>query len=103
MRHAIVAKCALGILILSFARGAVADETGYYSGYELSKDAQVTMDEASVIALKMHPRGVITNRALAHETGGTGLRYTFAVSAEAQSYEVGVDAGTGDVIEDRRR
>jgi len=98
MRHAIVAKCALGISVLFFAGGASADQTGYYSGYELSKDAQVTMDQASRIVLQMYPGGVITDRFLARETGGTGLRYTFDVRSQAHIMEVGVDANTGDVI-----
>lgn len=98
MRHATVAKCALGILALSFACSAFADETGYYSGYELSKDAQITMDQASSIVLQMYPRGVITDRLLVKETGGTGLRYTFDIRSGAHIMEVGVDANTGDVI-----
>jgi uncharacterized membrane protein YkoI len=103
MRDVISAGSALAALALFFSPIAHAGDnnTGYYSGYELSKDAQITMEEASMIALKIHPRGVIINRVLAREPGGTGLRYTFSVVAQARSFEVGVDAGSGDVIEDQ--
>lgn len=102
MRNTRFAKSALTIFALSVSPMArAADGPGTYSGYELSKDAQVTMDEASTIALKVHPMGVITVRHLERLTGGTGLRYTFDIRAQAMMFQVGVDANTGDVIEDR--
>ena len=103
MRNTKFDRCALTVFALSVSSMAYAgDGAGTYSGYELSKDAQFTMDEASIIALKMHPRGVITERSLERVTGGTNLRYLFDVKAEATTFQVGVDANTGDVIEDLR-
>lgn len=102
MRNMRFAKSALTIFALAVSPMAYAGGgAGTYSGYEMSKDAQITMDEASAIALKQHPLGVITQRQLERITGGTGLRYSFNVKAEATNFQVAVDANTGDVIEDR--
>lgn len=70
-----------------------------YKGEELAKDAKLSIEEARAIALKAHP-GKITDEELERETGGTGLRYSFDIKSGSALYEVGVDAGTGRVLED---
>jgi uncharacterized membrane protein YkoI len=72
-----------------------------YTGQELSKHAKVSITEARAIALKAHP-GKITDEELEKEKGGTGLRYSFDIKRGAVSQEVGVDAQTGKVLENKK-
>ncbi len=71
-----------------------------YTGSSLEKNAKVTMSQARVIALKAH-HGKITDAELEKEKGGTGLRYSFDIRKGKTTYEVGVDAQTGDVLENK--
>jgi uncharacterized membrane protein YkoI len=70
-------------------------------GDELSKTAKVTMEQATDIALKARP-GKIIDKELEKEKGGSGLRYSFDVRSKGVTYEVGVDAQTGAVLENGR-
>ncbi|MEP6829996.1 MAG: PepSY domain-containing protein [Rhizomicrobium sp.] len=67
-----------------------------YTGEDLAKNAKLTMQQATAIAQKARP-GTITDRELEREGGG--LRYSFDVKAKGRTYEVGVDAMTGKVLE----
>jgi uncharacterized membrane protein YkoI len=95
MRLPILAKTSLfaGVLLVGGGSGALA-----FTGQELAKDAKVTIQQASAIALKARP-GQITDRELEREVGGSGLRYSFDVKSHGVTYEVGVDAVTGKVLE----
>lgn len=85
-----VAICALltGASIAGFA----------YTGQELAPGAKLTIAQARSIALKAAP-GKITKEELEKESGGSGLRYSFDIKRGAKTYEVGVDAQTGSVLE----
>lgn len=72
-----------------------------YTGEKLAKSAKVTLEQATNIALKARP-GKITDRELEREKGGSGLRYSFDVRSEGVTYEVGIDAQTGAVLENVR-
>ena len=72
-----------------------------YTGQELSKEAKVSITEARAIALKAHP-GKIVDEELEKEKGGTGLRYSFDIKRGAMTQEVGVDAQTGKVLENKK-
>jgi len=93
-------------IILAFATvalaggAALAVTTGNYSGHELAASAHVTIDQARAIALKAHP-GKITDQELEKESGGSGLRYSFDITNAAKTYEVGVDAQSGAVLENK--
>ena len=69
-----------------------------YSGEKLAANAKITIDQARSIALKAHP-GTITDEELEKEKGGSGLRYSFDIKSGGRVYEVGVDAQSGDVLE----
>ena len=69
-----------------------------YSGEKLAKNAKITMEQATNIALKARP-GKITDKELETEKGGSGLRYSFDVRSKGVTFEVGVDAQTGAVLE----
>jgi uncharacterized membrane protein YkoI len=71
-----------------------------YTGEELAKDAKVTLPEARAIALKAFP-GKITDEELEKEKGGSGLRYSFDIKKGGVTHEVGVDAKTGKLLENK--
>lgn len=71
---------------------------GAYTGEGLAKNAKVSMDQAIAIATKARP-GTVTDKELEREGGGSGLRYSFDITANGKTYEVGVDAVTGKVLE----
>lgn len=71
-----------------------------YTGQELAGNAKMSLDQARAIALKALP-GRITDQELEKERGGTGLRYSFDIKNGAKTYEVGVDARTGAVLENK--
>jgi hypothetical protein len=72
-----------------------------YNGQKLEKDAKISMSEARAIALKAHP-GKITDEELERERSGSGLRYSFDIKSGGVTYEVGVDAKTGKVLENAK-
>jgi uncharacterized membrane protein YkoI len=72
-----------------------------YTGEELAKDAKIDIQAARDIALKARP-GKITDEELEKENGGSGLRYSFDIKVGSKTYEVGVDAATGKVLENKR-
>jgi len=84
-----------------FATGAAAAPSpvpASLSGHELAPGAKVSLDRARAIALKAR-KGKIVDQELEKEKGGSGLRYSFDVKVGAKTYEVGVDAVTGKVLE----
>ena len=72
-----------------------------YTGQELASKAKITIDEARAIALKASP-GTITDEELEKEKGGSGLRFSFDVKTGNVTYEVGVDAQSGKVLENSK-
>jgi uncharacterized membrane protein YkoI len=72
-----------------------------YSGEELAKDAKLSLQAARDIALNARP-GKVTDEELEKEKGGSGLRYSFDIRIGSRTYEVGVDAVTGKVLENKR-
>jgi len=71
-----------------------------HTGEELAKYAKVTLLEARAIALKAFP-GKITDEELEKEKGGSGLRYSFDIKNGGVTHEVGVDAKSGKLLENR--
>ena len=96
----------LCVAALGVAAGGAAAKTAprhaaAFVGHELSGQANVSMARAQAIALKARP-GRITDKELEKEGGGSGLRYSFDVVSKGVTYEVGVDAKTGRVLENGR-
>ena len=69
-----------------------------YDGQALAPQAKITIEEARSIALKAHP-GTIADEELEKEGGG--LRYSFDIKSGAATQEIGVDAATGQVVENK--
>lgn len=85
-----------GLMLLTAATPAMA-----YTGQELAKDAKISIKQARAKALKAHP-GEITDEELEKERGGSGLRYSFDIKRRGVTQEVGVDARTGRVLENKK-
>jgi len=90
---------ATGLAAASLVFGTVAAQA--YTGQELASRAKIGIAEARAIALKAHP-GTITDEELERESGGSGLRYSFDIKSGAITQEVGVDAQTGRVLENKK-
>ncbi len=93
LRFIVAAGAAGGLL--TFAGLASA-----YTGEKLAGGAKVSIEQARAIALKAHP-GTITDEELERESGGSGLRYSFDIKRGKVTQEVGVDAATGHVLENK--
>jgi uncharacterized membrane protein YkoI len=76
----------------------VAAAPRHFAGAELLPQAKITLAQARKTAVRAHP-GVITDQELEKERGGTGLRYSFDIKNHGKTFEVGVDARTGKVLE----
>ena len=94
--HDLGVRCAVSGLALLLAFPALA-----YTGEKFAKEAKISIAQARAIALKAHP-GTITDEELEREGGGTGLRYSFDIKSGTHTQEVGVDARTGRVLENKR-
>jgi uncharacterized membrane protein YkoI len=92
-----------GVIATLLAASALAFSTiaMAYTGEELAKDAKIDIQAARNIALTARP-GKITDEELEKEKGGSGLRYSFDIKVGSKTYEVGVDAVTGKLLENRR-
>jgi uncharacterized membrane protein YkoI len=88
----------VAVALMAAAPVAVLAAAKPYTGHELAKSAHITIEQAQVIALKARP-GKVTDKELEKEPGGSGLRYSFDIVADGKTYEVGVDAADGKVLE----
>ena len=89
------------LLALAIVSPAFTDDAFAYTDEKLSKTAKVTLEQATDIALNARP-GKITDKELEREKGGTGLRYSFDIINNGITYEVGIAAQTGEVLENAR-
>ena len=84
--------------VVAVTGASVALAVPALKGAKLAPQAKVTLAAARRTALAAHP-GVITDQELEKEKGGSGLRYSFDIKSNGKTYEVGVDAKTGKVLE----
>jgi len=80
------------------ASGALAGTATHFAGSNLLPSAKISLAKARTTALAARP-GKITDQELEKESGGTGLRYSFDITSKGKTFEVGVDARTGKVLE----
>jgi uncharacterized membrane protein YkoI len=98
MERTVFSACALAFaLALTGAAGATT-LAPTFAGHQYAGQARIGLSQARVIAMKARP-GTITQQELEKERGGSGLRYSFDVLSAGTTYEVGVDARTGKVLE----
>jgi uncharacterized membrane protein YkoI len=88
----------VAIATLAATGASAAPRKHALKGASLAPMAKVTLAAARSTAIAARP-GVITDQELEKEKGGSGLRYSFDVKSNGKTYEVGVDARTGKVLE----
>jgi uncharacterized membrane protein YkoI len=86
------------IILLSLFLMASAVNAFAFTGQKFAGEAKISLKQARMIALKAHP-GKITDEELEQEKGGSGLRYSFVIRNGQVLQEVGVDARTGNLLE----
>jgi uncharacterized membrane protein YkoI len=86
------------IVICGAIMAGVRSPAQAFTGEKLAADAKITLAEARDIALKVFP-GTIASEELEREKGGSGLRYSFDIKNGPVVHEVGVDAKTGQILE----
>ena len=91
---------AFGLTLLGLM-SALPNHLVAYPGEKLAKGAKVSIEQARAIALQTRA-GAITDEELEPEKGGSGLRYSFDIKSGGAVYEVGVDAQTGKVLENKK-
>ena len=82
------------------ATSAIAASPYHFAGSNLLPLSKITLAEARATAIAARP-GKITDQELEKERGGTGLRYSFDINSNGKTFEVGVDARTGKVLENK--
>lgn len=90
-----VAATALGACALAM----IAGPAFAYTGQQYAGQANISMRKAEAVVARTIPGGRITDRELEKEKGGSGLCYSFDVSVNGKTREVGVDAKTGMLLE----
>lgn len=83
------------------ALAAIAAPQAAMSGHAAHAPApapKLSLEQAQAIALQARP-GQVTDHEIEKEEGGSGVRYAFDIKSGAAIYEVGVDANTGQVLE----
>jgi uncharacterized membrane protein YkoI len=93
-------RIVLAAAVLLVGTAATAAPTKHFAGAELLPQAKITLAQARQTAVQAH-HGVITDQELEKEGGGTGLRYSFDIKNKGKTFEVGVDARTGKVLENK--
>lgn len=91
-------KVVIATAALFGATAVTATAPRHFAGADLLPQARITLAQARQTAVRAHP-GVITDQELEKERGGTGLRYSFDIKKNGKTFEVGVDARTGKVLE----
>jgi uncharacterized membrane protein YkoI len=97
-RILIVSTLAMALGAAAAAQAATSPAT--YTGHELAGQAKVGLEAAQAIALKARP-GDVTDKELEKEKGGSGLRWSFDIKSGGKTFEVGVDAKTGKILENK--
>ncbi len=90
--------CLTAVAMLAATGASAAPAKHGFAGASLSPRAKIKLAEARGTALSVRP-GVITDQELEKEKGGSGLRYSFDIKSNGKTFEVGVDAKTGKVLE----
>lgn len=82
------------------ATGALAAVPAHFAGAKLLPQAKISLAQARTTAVAARS-GKITDQELEKERGGSGLRYSFDIKSSGKTFEVGVDARTGKVLENK--
>jgi predicted small secreted protein len=84
----------------SMQNSAAPSDTGY-AGENMASETRIDIASARARALSERP-GQVTSQSLQRRDGGSGLRYSFDIQSDSVNYEVGVDAVSGAILQNRR-
>ena len=90
----------VAVLGLAALPPTIAAPAFAYTGQKFAREAKIGIEQARRIALQARP-GRIIDEELEREAGGSGLRYSFDIRRGRITQEVGVDAATGQVLENK--
>lgn len=90
-----------GIALAALVAAPIFADTNVSKDHASAGKTKITLEQARVIALKAFP-GKIADSELEKEKGGSGQRYSFDIKQGKVTQEVGVDAETGQVLENRQ-
>jgi uncharacterized membrane protein YkoI len=91
MKNILSALASAMLAVMSSSAGATSAEN-------LALHATVQMPQAQEIALKARPGQVVAG-VLEEKAGGSGLRYVFKINTGEVTYQVDVDARTGNLLQ----
>jgi len=94
-RQELIFTCLLAGLLFTITTMGVAFAL---TGAKYLQEAKVPLGQARKLALKAC-QGKIVSEELEKESGGSGLRYSFVIRSKNMKHEVGIDAKTGEVLE----
>jgi hypothetical protein len=72
-----------------------------YVGERLAGIAHIDIARARALALEARS-GEVVSQMLYRHAGGSGIRYAFDIRGEGATYQVGVDAADGTILENYR-
>lgn len=84
------------IILATAAAAGVIGMAGVALATQQSPAARISMDEARAIALAAAP-GAVADAEYENEDGG--WRYSFDIAQNGRIHEIGVDANSGDIVE----
>jgi hypothetical protein len=88
-------------IVMAVTGMAIAAIPAMASTHGAVQKTKLSMTQARQIAIKAFPGGKIVKAELEHEGGGSGLRYSFDMRHGKAWREVGVDAMTGKILENK--
>jgi uncharacterized membrane protein YkoI len=92
--------CLVVTALLAPTAVSAASTKATFVGANFAPMANISLAVARATALKARP-GVITDQELEKEKGGSGLRYSFDIKSHGKTFEVGVDAKSGQILENK--
>jgi uncharacterized membrane protein YkoI len=93
-RRPIFSSQLAGLLLTITTMGVASALTGR----KYLPEAKVPLVQARKLALKTY-QGKIVSEELEKKSGGSGLCYSFVIRRKNMKHEVGIDAKTGEVLE----
>jgi uncharacterized membrane protein YkoI len=91
-------KRLVGMLEINLLLVMLSNTAFAFAGARYQSQANVSLTRARSIALQAFA-GEIESEELEKESGGSGLRYSFVIYNKNVRHEVGVDAKSGEVLE----
>ena len=95
-KYSLVSLALAALVVATTAPSLAAHSSSFVAS--VAPKAHLTMAQAEAKALAVR-HGKIVKKELEKEKGGSGLRYSFDIVVNGVTYEVGIDAVTGNVLQ----